>query len=440
MKIYISGCKEDREYIEKISQALKNEAHEVFDLFSSISIFGKSIHKQVLDAIKESDVFIFLISKNSICTEYTSKEWFLILLGNTSNRKSNIIPVLIDQAKIPKYLYGYNCIYLHKSLERGIRKILSFLSNYSHIQEAEKIKVTREDNSKFISELSQALKNGKLTLVSGAGTSIAAGMPSWNNLLTRLTKHMAERLSKEQKNPSLENLNHFIEESKLSPLIRVKYIKYILDNDFTKKIRNELYISNPKTCDIIEAIVDLARPRRESKSLDSIITFNFDSLVEENLEKNNIKYKAIYMEGMRSSPLELPIYHVHGYLPRKGRITKNNKIVFSEDTYHNLFIDPFSWSNLILLNKLSQNTCLFLGLSMTDPNLRRLLDIANRRNPSNSLNHFIIKDKPQRINKKEEDRLPLFLIERDFNELGLNTIWIEDFKEIPDILTRIGND
>ena len=80
----------------------------------------------------------------------------------------------------------------------------------------------------------------------------------------------------------------------------------------------------------------------------------------------------------------------------------------------------------------------FLGLSMTDPNLRRLLDIANRRNPSNSLNHFIIKDKPQRINKKEEDRLPLFLIERDFNELGLNTIWIEDFKEIPDILTRIG--
>ena len=45
---------------------------------------------------------------------------------------------------------------------------------------------------------------------------------------------MAERLSKEQKNPSLENLNHFIEESKLSPLIRVKYIKYILDNDFTK--------------------------------------------------------------------------------------------------------------------------------------------------------------------------------------------------------------
>ena len=52
-----------------------------------------------------------------------------------------------------------------------------------------------------------------------------------------------------------------------------------------QKIRNELYISNPKTCDIIEAIVDLARPRRESKSLDSIITFNFDSLVEENLEK-----------------------------------------------------------------------------------------------------------------------------------------------------------
>jgi hypothetical protein len=34
---------------------------------------------------------------------------------------------------------------------------------------------------------------------------------------------------------------------------------------------------------MIDAISDLARPQRDGKPLDSIITFNFDSLIEENL-------------------------------------------------------------------------------------------------------------------------------------------------------------
>ena len=43
------------------------------------------------------------------------------------------------------------------------------------------------------------------------------------------------------------------------------------------------------------------------------------------------------------------------------------EVVFSEDAYHSQFMEPFSWSNLIQLNKLGQSTCLFVGLSLTDP-------------------------------------------------------------------------
>ena len=75
--------------------------------------------------------------------------------------------------------------------------------------------------------------------------------------------------------------------------------------------------NNPDTSDIIEAIVELSRPQRDGKPLDSLITFNFDSLIEEALENNRVKHKAIYTEGMRSKSSELPVYHVHGYLPRK---------------------------------------------------------------------------------------------------------------------------
>ena len=110
--------------------------------------------------------------------------------------------------------------------------------------------------------------------------------------------------------------------------------------------------------------------------LATIITFNFDDLVEENLKTNFIKYKSIFKEGQRCTPVELPIYHAHGFLPRSGNLTKDHEVVFSEDAYHSQFIDSFSWSNLIQLNHLNQNLCLFVGLSMTDPNLRRLLDVS----------------------------------------------------------------
>lgn len=143
---------------------------------------------------------------------------------------------------------------------------------------------------------------------------------------------------------------------------------------------------------------------------------------------------------MRSKASELPIYHVHGYLPRKGRILKDKDIVFSEDAYHSQFIDPFSWSNLILLNKLSHNTCLFIGLSLTDPNLRRLLDVANRKNPKKFANHFIVKKTLSPRNGKDRvDDLAEFLEEQDANELGLNVIWVNEFEEIAPIVKSIGS-
>lgn len=223
-----------------------------------------------------------------------------------------------------------------------------------------------------------------------------------------------------------------------SALIVGKYLKSNLGKDFLPELRSALYSGNPTSCDIIDAIVKLSRPQRDSKPLESIITFNFDGLIEEQLEKNNIRHKPISSEGMRNQSNELPIYHVHGFLPRKGRIRKESEVVFSEDAYHSQFIDPFSWSNLVQLNKLSQNTCLFIGLSLTDPNIRRLLDVANRKNPSRTLNHYIIQKRPNYSNNSDTlDQLAFFLEEQDANELGLNVVWVEDFSAIAEILHKI---
>lgn len=159
---------------------------------------------------------------------------------------------------------------------------------------------------------------------------------------------------------------------------------------------------------------------------------NFDDLIECALSKHNIEYCPIWKEGQIYGMDALPIFHVHGFLPNQREIDSPN-LVFSEEAYHSQFIDPYSWSNLIQLNTFSANICLFVGLSLSDPNLRRLLDISWRRNQR--CKHYIIMRKAPQKNRTNE--IATMLFEQDANSLGLNVIWCSDFSEIPIILSSI---
>ena len=158
--------------------------------------------------------------------------------------------------------------------------------------------------------------------------------------------------------------------------------------------------------------------------------------------------KLFFTEGERCKEEEIPIYHPHGFLPRKKTLTAKNEIVFSEDAYHSQFIDPFSWGNLVQLNHLNNSTCLFVGISLTDPNMRRLLDVSIRKNGKGEKNHYIIKKRytieelyPDNYNEKTSDKKVIPVIEsieeQDANNLGFNVIWVNNFKEIPEILLAI---
>jgi hypothetical protein len=111
-----------------------------------------------------------------------------------------------------------------------------------------------------------------------------------------------------------------------------------------------------------------------------VITYNLDRLLEKALEKKSWKdvpplqglvrtFKKPGAEGV-----SVRILHVHGLLHPQG--TGGEGIVFSEPDYHRQYGNPYSWSNLAQLNAFTRERCLFVGVSLTDPNMRRLLEAA----------------------------------------------------------------
>jgi len=440
MKIFISYSHEDKHPVQRIALRLDEAGHDVW--IDSLKLrVGDNIQNKIGEGLESADLLIVVVSKNSFRSSWVQKEFSAIALQQISKRERRIIPVKIDTSDVPSYLANRLYIDLSKNFEDGLERLVAaiqIITLESLGPSSEPIPVVTEDRVGQVEKLRDALRRGRLTLVCGAGISVQAGIPAWGDLLIRLLGAMMERISKDHSlDVGKKAAAEFQRRYGASSLILGKYLKNNLGKEFKREMRDALYSTNPTSSQIIEAIVRLSRPQRDGRPLDSIITFNFDSLVEESLIASSIQNRPIFSEAIKHGSHELPIYHVHGYLPRSGRIPADVELVFSEDAYHSQFIDPFSWSNLIQLAKLTQNTCLFIGISLTDPNMRRLLDVAWRKNPDKTISHFIVKKLPRFSDGDVLDDVSKLLEEQDANTLGLNVIWIDDFSEVPNILDEI---
>lgn len=437
MQIFISYSHLDLAVANKISEALKRSGHQIWKWDETLRP-GDNIAKKISEGIGDAEAFLLVVSSNSLSSKSVMHEFSVLALGEISKRDFRIIPVVIDKSPVPSYLSNYLYLDISQDIDQGIAKLASNLFLPDRDCLSKPIEPAASSSTAQNLALAKALQTGRLTLVCGAGISVDAGIPMWSDLLLTLLDSMVEKLSKEHSIGTASGAaREFRKRYGGSSLIIGKYLKNSLGKDFSKMVRDSLYVDSSKSSEMIDAIIELARPRREGKALDSIITFNFDALVEENLSLAKILNTPIYTESVKFQPTELPIYHVHGYLPRRGKVSETSNIVFSEDAYHGQFLDPFSWSNLIQLSKFSQNTCLFVGVSLTDPNLRRLLDVAWRKSTDKNQNHYIVKKFPELDGSEETERLAQLLEEQDANLLGLNVIWVRKYDEIPKILRSI---
>jgi hypothetical protein len=460
MKVYVSYSHHDSEFAQRLATALMEAGIDVWIDRFKLQV-GANIIETINKALAGADNIVVILSNSYTKSPWGSYEIGAFVVRETQTETRRVIPVLIEDCDVPLFLRELRYIDFRMGFDSPIKELIATLKTdvatkavHPTPKQKEEGKLTSLDFQ--LRELRTHFDSGELSLFLGAGVSVEGGVPAWANLLRSL---LASLFGKKLRGANKRDLSQrfaelFQKNFSPSALMIAQYLKNGLGNDFLETIRNALYPSDPKSCPLIDEIVELCRPQRNKQTLQSIVTFNFDNLLEENLTRSSIKHSPVYAEGQRPSRSELPVYHVHGFLPRQGPLTKDNDVVFSEDAYHSQFIDPFSWSNLTQLSHLNQYTCLFVGLSMTDPNLRRLLDVSMRRNPGRVANHYYFKKRyvvrevfsktekmevEKELGQNPEDfvRLVHTMEEQDARNLGLNVIWVDTYEEIPVILKGI---
>ncbi|KKN48782.1 hypothetical protein LCGC14_0649270 [marine sediment metagenome] len=339
------------------------------------------------------------------------------------------------------------------------------------------ISIKRQSTKNLLTKIIEAYETELLVLVLGAGVSVEYGLPSWDTLLQKLLLTSFQDQTAQDPKKSIVLAKLFTKVFSPNPLIAARYLsnhyKNITSNEsnsFEKAVRSALYeqIKKNHKSELFDEITKLCVSPGKTPNLDSIITYNYDDILENHLKDTGVEvqYKSIHKNGVQPESGQLPIYHVHGYLPRRGRIIESSLVTLSEDVYHKQYSDIYSWNNMVQINKFRDKVCLFIGLSLTDPNLRRILDIANSQRGKNKSQHYALRRKydrnvlreqlenilqqtPDIFDEKAKARLKLDetvkylaqVIERfetqDDLSFGINTIWLDDYTYIPKILRSI---
>lgn len=322
--------------------------------------------------------------------------------------------------------------------------------------------------------LAETFREQGVALVLGAGVSMSVGAPGWGQLLGRLVLsvvHGSLEPGTAVSDAYLPFAEIFAQTLPQDQLVVAHYVKLALDSRglkdervFLNTLRQVLYAGaqDPSGSELIKSLAHVCRGSswQRAAGVREVVTYNYDVFLEEVLDRIGCPNEAVSRHG-RASGDRLPVYHPHGTLNRTE--TDSDWAILSEDDYHGEFKAPHSWSNIVQLNAFSQMRCVFVGLSLTDTNIRRLLGAARtkgepqhfaflkRRDPS----AFIEAIKRERkwdnpgnpaltgLKTSLEDRVSVGCLGGDaaddltLRALGVQVIWYSGHAELPIMISEL---
>lgn len=228
----------------------------------------------------------------------------------------------------------------------------------------------------------------------GAGFSIPSGAPSWKSIINNL-------------------IDTFITEEKRL------FFKELLKNLSETDLAEILDIFNPTEYELTKYIIDqLDSPRLSvskyhslliESAFDTIITTNWDKLLEICCHNNCISCRTIYRD--QDVPLYQPSQHTQ-IIKIHGTISDSSSLVFRKSDYK-IFWERRPVLYSLLLSLAATKSLLFLGYGFGDPNIIQLLEKLKHSLGNIRREHYAIVYDDNTV--------------RMFNNLGIIAFIPEDF-------------
>lgn len=270
------------------------------------------------------------------------------------------------------------------------------------------------DKKVMIKKYCEALNEGRAAIFAGAGFSRSAGFVDWKRLLEKVAEEL---------NVTIEPHTDLVE-------LAQYYV-------------NETKSSHELSTAILNKFPSDAEPTDNHKIISSIPigvywTTNFDKLIEKSLEQSGKVFDVKSLpESLAISKMgsQVTVYKMHGDVdnPDKTILTRDQFEKYPQT--HQAFLNNFSYD-------LANRTFLFLGLSFDDPNLHYILKYVRGLYKENQRVHYYIlrkvKREPTETDESYNDRKrkqELFI--DDLKNYGIQTILIDEYEEIKEILSSI---
>ncbi len=307
-----------------------------------------------------------------------------------------------------------------------------------------------------------------LVLALGAGVSAGCGLPSWPELLFRIGETCFPSHGR-------ETVQQLIDAGRTLPAIAgILESKRPGDANFLDLLQKALYRDFPfreaiqkeaeheqlarfvqernSTMRAVAAFCAQRGPSRPrfqaNEQVRAVVSFNVDSVLRAYARARYGVYlfRTIEAVAKLNRTGRIPIYHMHGllkfYRNRRQLEEESTPCVFTEAQYFDFFNRPHSLFNYTFLYLLREYNCLFIGMSMNDENIRRLLhySTAERRQFAAARGDTALERKALRhfaILKRGATRRLDDLTDISLRRLGTRVLWIQDFEEIPERLAFV---
>jgi Sir2- and TIR-associating SLOG family/SIR2-like domain len=263
----------------------------------------------------------------------------------------------------------------------------------------------------FIKDFTKDLEAGNAAIFAGAGLSRDSGYVNWPELLRDIATELGLDVDREHDLISLAQFHV-----------------------------NQLKGPSKLTRRIVEEFSEQAEssPSHEILARLPIRTYwttNYDTVIEDAIKAAckvaDVKHQVDQLNTTRPKR-DVVIYKMH------GDVHHANKAILYKEQYEQYYQShaPFITA---LMGDLVSKTFLFIGFSFTDPNLDYVL---SRLHSSTKRNHYCFMRREQ-IDSKEDEESQKYKIRKqelrvdDLKRYGIQTLLVDDYLEIPNILAAI---